>query len=635
MRKLSCVSGIILLSVLSIPSAFAQDNDIVDTAIGAGSFSTLVTAVQAAGLEDALRGEGPFTVFAPTDDAFAALPAETLQFLLDNPDDLQKVLLYHVVSGEVKAETVVGLSSAETLSGKSVSITVVDGTVKIDEATVVATDILASNGVIHVIDTVLIPPADPEPNIVEVATAAGSFNTLITALELTGLDSALMGEGPFTVFAPTDDAFAAVPAETLQFLLDNPDELSKVLLYHVVSGEVKAETVVGLDSAETLSGKSVSITVVDGTVKINDANVIATDIEASNGIIHVIDSVLIPPADAEPNIVEVAAAAGNFDILLTALQLTGLDEALMGDGPFTVFAPTDEAFENLADGVLDSLIADPDTLQSILLYHVADGKLTADQVLSRNQIPMLQGSRAAIKTDSGSAFIENARITATDIMASNGVIHVIDSVILPPVRRGVAYEVTVINATTHHVFTPPVLVSHHSSISPFEPGQPASPGLTRLAEEGDGEDYLDELFPLDQVFEVQRGQDPILPGMRATFIVRASGPSAEISVLGMLASTNDTFFAGTVGAPPVVIVNGARGAATRGVLHAYDAGTEFNSELCAHIPGPPCGNAGSAPEQDPEGFITLSKGIQGVGDLDPINYNWNGPVALIRIRTLN
>lgn len=481
-----------------------------------------------------------------------------------------------------------------------------------------------------------IMPAHAQDNdIVDTAIAAGSFNTLVAAVQAAGLEDALRGEGPFTVFAPTDDAFAAVPSETLQFLLDNPDELQKVLLYHVVAGAVKAETVVGLTSAETLLGESVAISVEDGGVRINEAHVTATDIEASNGVIHVIDAVLIPPAEPQPNIVEVAAEAGGFTTLLTALELTGLDEALSGEGPFTVFAPTDEAFAKLPEGVLDSLIADPDALSNILLFHVAAGKVTADQVLSRNQVPTLQGSRAAIKVQDGAAFIENAEITATDIMASNGVIHVIDTVILPPVRRGVAYEVTVINATTHHVFTPPVLVSHHSSISPFEPGEPASPGLARLAEEGDGEDFLDELFPLEQVFEIQRGEDPIMPGQRASFIVRASGPSAEISVLGMLASTNDTFYAGTVGAPPVVIFNGSRGAATRGVLHAYDAGTEYNSELCAHIPGPPCNNPGAAPEQAGEGFISLSKGVMGVGDLDPTNYNWNGPVAIIRVKTLN
>ena len=135
--------------------------DIVDTAIAAGDFSTLVTAVQAAGLEDTLRGPGPFTVFAPTDAAFAALPAGTLEALLADPEALADILLYHVVSGEVLAADVVGLNSATAANGDDISIAVVDGTVVLNgSANVTATDIMASNGVIHVIDAVILPPAD-------------------------------------------------------------------------------------------------------------------------------------------------------------------------------------------------------------------------------------------------------------------------------------------------------------------------------------------------------------------------------------------------------------------------------------------------------------------------------------------
>ncbi|SDU35621.1 fasciclin domain-containing protein [Halopseudomonas salegens] len=130
--------------------------DIVDTAVAAGSFNTLVTAVEAAGLVDTLKGDGPFTVFAPTDEAFAAIPADDLEALLNDQEALTAVLTYHVVAGKVMAEDVVGLSSAETVQGQSLTIDSSDG-VKVDGANVVKTDIKASNGVIHVIDTVLMP----------------------------------------------------------------------------------------------------------------------------------------------------------------------------------------------------------------------------------------------------------------------------------------------------------------------------------------------------------------------------------------------------------------------------------------------------------------------------------------------
>ena len=142
-------------------SAAAMAKDIVETATEAGSFKTLLTAVKAAGLVETLQGKGPFTVFAPTDAAFAALPAGTLDGLLKDPAALKKVLLYHVVSGSVTSDKVVGLTSATSAEGSPIAIAVKDGTVYLnDSAEVVTPDVMASNGVIHVIDKVILPPAD-------------------------------------------------------------------------------------------------------------------------------------------------------------------------------------------------------------------------------------------------------------------------------------------------------------------------------------------------------------------------------------------------------------------------------------------------------------------------------------------
>ena len=142
-------------------SAAAMAKDIVQTATEADSFKTLLTAVKAAGLVETLQGKGPFTVFAPTDAAFAALPAGTLDGLLKDPAALKKVLLYHVVSGAVTADKVVGLTSATSVEGSPIAIAVKDGTVYLnDTAKVVTPDVMASNGVIHVIDKVILPPAN-------------------------------------------------------------------------------------------------------------------------------------------------------------------------------------------------------------------------------------------------------------------------------------------------------------------------------------------------------------------------------------------------------------------------------------------------------------------------------------------
>ena len=282
--------------------------DIVDTAIADGRFTTLVAAVKAAGLVDALKAEGPFTVFAPTDDAFAKLPAGTLDSLLlpENKQKLSDILLYHVVSGKVMAADVTSLSTAPTLLGKDLSIKVDMGNVYINDAKVIITDIETSNGVIHVIDTVLLPPSEEAASdtmaasntIVDIAVADGRFSTLVAAVKAADLVETLSGEGPFTVFAPTDEAFAKLPAGTLDSLLlpENKQKLTDILLYHVVPGKVMAADVVTLTSAATALGKDITITVKDGKVYLNnDIQVIITDIEASNGVIHVIDGVLLPP----------------------------------------------------------------------------------------------------------------------------------------------------------------------------------------------------------------------------------------------------------------------------------------------------------------------------------------------------
>lgn len=262
--------------------------DIVDTAVSAGAFNTLVKAVQAAGLVEALKSDGPFTVFAPTDDAFAKLPGGTLDSLLANPDQLRAILLYHVVPGKFMAVDVVKMNSVKTLLGQAAAIRT-QSTARIDGANITTTDIETSNGVIHVIDSVILP----ENDIIEVARSAGSFKTLLAALEATGLTDALRSEGPFTVFAPTDEAFAKLPEGTLESLLNDTEQLKQILTYHVVAGKVAAEQVVNLSEATTLQGGKVRIDTSSG-VKVDEARVIKTDVEATNGIIHVIDTVITP-----------------------------------------------------------------------------------------------------------------------------------------------------------------------------------------------------------------------------------------------------------------------------------------------------------------------------------------------------
>ncbi len=274
----------------------AEKKDIVETAVEAGSFKTLAAALGAADLVGALQGDGPFTVLAPTDAAFKKLPAGTVETLLkpENKDQLIAILKYHVISGEVPASQVVKLKGAKTLNGQRVDIAAGEGSVKIDGATVEATDIMCSNGIIHVIDSVILPS---NKNIVTTAVEAEKFKTLIAAAKAAGLAGVLSEQGPFTVFAPTDDAFAKLPEGTIASLLkpENKDKLAAILKYHVVAGRVYSEDALKAGKAKTLQGKPVMIKVVDGVAKVNNAKLLMTDLDASNGVIHVIDTVIMPP----------------------------------------------------------------------------------------------------------------------------------------------------------------------------------------------------------------------------------------------------------------------------------------------------------------------------------------------------
>jgi transforming growth factor-beta-induced protein len=430
------------LAMMALPAALAlaacdddpvqvenESESIVSVARDAGSFSTLLTALNAAGLTAALEGDGPFTVFAPSDEAFAAIPDDVLADLISDTELLTAVLTYHVVPGLLRSSSVVNLSSAPTLNGKQMAISVEGGTVRVDNARVTAVDIEATNGIIHVIDQVILP--EPIQDIVQLARSTGIFNTLLAAVEAAGLTSVLKGAGPFTVFAPSDEAFAAVPADALAALLADTEALTAVLTYHVVPGQLRAFDVLSRPSLTTVNGAQAPISAdAEGRPRIADALITATDIRARNGVVHVIDRVIFPEP-ARKSIVGVAREAGSFSTLLAALDAAGLTTALEGEGPFTVFAPTDEAFAAIDPEVLDDLLADKELLTAVLTYHVAPGRLTSGDVAGFRFAPTLNGKFASVSFDGATVRLDDARVIATDIEAANGIIHVIDKVILP------------------------------------------------------------------------------------------------------------------------------------------------------------------------------------------------------------
>lgn len=314
--------------------AMEDSTSVLDLAVEAGQFSTLIAAIDAAGLGETLEGEGPFTVLAPTDAAFAeafeALGIDPAELLADT-ETLTAILTYHVIGQAADSQLVATLDgqSVETVNGQSVDITVADGQIMANEATVVSADLLADNGIVHVINGVLLPPdiaaalgeAAPEepmepmePTIAEIVVGFASgdpaeFTILLAALETAGLVDALNNpEDALTVFAPTDAAFGAAlealgltPEELLA-----SEELPSILTYHV-TGEGVFDAASVIDAAPiaelpTLNpDATLSVDVIDGSVVINDgadplggATVVQPDVFASNGVIHVIDTVLLP-----------------------------------------------------------------------------------------------------------------------------------------------------------------------------------------------------------------------------------------------------------------------------------------------------------------------------------------------------
>lgn len=276
-----------------------KGKNLVETAKAAGQFNTLLKAATAAELVDTLKGDQPLTVFAPTDKAFAKLPDGVLDSLLDNKQALREVLLLHVVPGKQMAGKVVKADRLGTAYGQPVYINADDHGVKVNNASVLKTDVKASNGVIHVVDEVILPKT-----IAQLVVADDRFSKLEAAVKAAGLVETLNGDGPFTVFAPIDKAFAKLPDGALADLLKpaNRQKLNGVLTYHVAAGAVPAEKVVAMDEVKTLQGQSVPVEVVKKTkdgksmthVHIGGARVILADVRATNGVIHVINNVLMP-----------------------------------------------------------------------------------------------------------------------------------------------------------------------------------------------------------------------------------------------------------------------------------------------------------------------------------------------------
>merc|ERR1711957_1148413 len=328
----------------------------------------------------------------------------------------------------------------KTWEGENVNVSDAGGVIKVDYAKVLTADVGASNGIVHVIDTVLMPPSmTPLPlkgDIVQVAERNDDLSTLVAALTAGKLVATLQGKGPFTVFAPTNEAFAKIPKATLTQLLGNVQLLDQLLEYHVLSGEFSMRELMSAELINTLEKEAVAVRSVGGKIMVNNADVVTADVEATNGVVHIVDKVLVPPdfplAPYPEDIVELAESQPDLSTLVAALVAGKLTATLSGNGPFTVFAPTNEAFAKIPAADLQKLLANTKELDAVLEYHVLSGKFTMRDLMAVKSAKTLEGDVVTVSGSGKGVTVNDAKVLKADVAATNCIVHVIDTVLSLP-----------------------------------------------------------------------------------------------------------------------------------------------------------------------------------------------------------
>ncbi len=437
-----------LMITLTLVATSCNDDDdddkpsknIVQIAQSDANLTTLVDAVVAANLATTLSGDGPFTVFAPTNAAFAKLDPDVLNTIISTPSLLTALLQYHVVSGAVTSDMLSNGAVPTLLSGQSIDVNVSGGVTLNGTSKVTSANIIATNGVIHIIDEVLMPDDFVAQTIVQIAASNSDFSILVDVLTKPELSDLLAAANDptsnLTVFAPTNTAFEAVlDALGKDSVDDLPVGLLKeIVQYHIVSGAVFSTGLSNGDVPTLLAGENVTVDLTNG-VKINNANVIAADIEAINGVIHAVDAVLLPSyvATAVGTISEVIVFDPDYTILVAALRKAELLNTVSTTDNLTLFAPDNAGFVAAGITSLDGL--EKEDLSPILLYHVLGAKVLSSGLPADGMATTLSNSEKIYLgyLNNGVVLINGlTQITAVDIEKSNGVVHTINRTLVPP-----------------------------------------------------------------------------------------------------------------------------------------------------------------------------------------------------------
>lgn len=464
------LSGALLVSVLSCVSDDYQGGIPFPTLIQASEeagLSTLVTSIRAIpGLEATLQDQPAITVFAPTNQAFAdalqifgATDLNDLVVKLGGAMNLQTVLGFHVVPAVAFSGQLASTNTFTTLAGQQLTINNSSGNITVidaagNTANVIQGDIEIENGVVHVINRVLIPSIElPKPTLVEAATETG-LTTLLTAVTaVDGLPNALLSAGAITVFAPTNEAFTAAlqvfnvsTLDELVIKIGGVANLEKVLGFHVVPAVAFSADLAATNTFITLSGQNIIVRKTGNAVSVEDplgriAQVVAADIAISNGVVHVINGMMLPDLML-PNVVEAANAAG-LSTLLAAVTAADLGSTLLNAPEITVFAPSNAAFtaalQAFGAADLNQLVAKIGgigNLQTILGFHVVPAVAFASDLAATNTFTTVAGQSLTVAKSASGVTVTDAkgnvaRVTTADVAIENGVVHVIDRVLLP------------------------------------------------------------------------------------------------------------------------------------------------------------------------------------------------------------
>lgn len=383
---------------------------------------TLRTAIAAAGLTNILESEGQYTIFAPTNEAFEKIPSETLNRILGDPVALKDLLNYHILKHMQCAESIVSGTPMETLQGTVLEVGCDGDQITLNGKSIITKkDQLGTNGVIHYINELLIP--DSAKTLLELAEGS-SVATATRLFVEAGLSSHLRGSEALTMLAPLDDGFKGSLTMT-------PD-MRKLMTNHILKEQLSSKSLYHGQELETLGGLKLRVFVYRNNLCIENACIAAHDKTGRFATMFTVDKVLTPPMGT---VMDILKADDRFSLLVGAIQTAGMTELLNQQGALTFFAPTNDAFNALPRAELNRLMRNHQELSGVLKYHLGEDMLVSGGVGSHTRVQPLQGDKLELGVRNYTVYVNKIPVADADLMATNGVVHAINSIIKPlPVK---------------------------------------------------------------------------------------------------------------------------------------------------------------------------------------------------------